>query len=385
MGDVTDVKSGLPLSPGEAVKLVSAFLPSWSNVSEANVSVRKLQHGYVSAVHVVTRAARSADSDGANNDDQDADAVILRQMGGFFADQQEIGMMSEAEQALLFHELSNRGWGPRLYGVSNGCRVEQFIPSHTLTPEDMKDPLTRDACARAFARLHSLSLPFDRRRMDDLLDFMSSEFTRMKQDLKAAEIKQLLSTYGNESAVYLSDHMMDIDFTSELQWLQRLLKEHDCPRTLIHLDNNFLNILVREDACDSSHRVTLIDYDLCMNGYRAVDFGTLFANHLCDWKGKESKLSGGHYPSLLQQESFFHAYSDQMVSLGQALTDRDTIDHLLLEANIGSLLYASYMVILFLRLAHGFAHEPVFATGIKALMQLYHQQKDQLLLRLTTT
>ena len=48
----------------------------------------------------------------------------------------KITINSPLVQSLIFYGQSKQGWGPKLYGLLEDGRVEEFVDCHTLTAEE---------------------------------------------------------------------------------------------------------------------------------------------------------------------------------------------------------------------------------------------------------
>ena len=96
--------------------------------------------------------------------------MVKKYGGNIFDDHAKdlIHINSPMIQSLIFHEQSSRGWGPKLYGLMDDGRVEEFVDCHTLTAEEAFTPEINRDLARALARFQSLDLPI-RRTHNDIL------------------------------------------------------------------------------------------------------------------------------------------------------------------------------------------------------------------------
>jgi choline kinase len=68
-------------------------------------------------------------------------------------------LIERDEELRILHTLStDYGLGPRIEGTFRNGRVEQFFPSHALTPKHLRDPNTSVLIARRMRELHSVDL-----------------------------------------------------------------------------------------------------------------------------------------------------------------------------------------------------------------------------------
>ena len=99
-------------------------------------------------------------------------------------------------QSLIFHEQSKRGWGPKLFGLFENGRVEEFVDCHTLRAEEaFKEDMIKDV-AKAFARFHSHKFPLCQEPIDMLQKAMStieSAKEYMRELIKSGDMDELIS------------------------------------------------------------------------------------------------------------------------------------------------------------------------------------------------
>ena len=171
------------LSPEKAFQLVSQFFDEeWPLLTNAqDLQISRLTGGSSSDVYVVRRSTPSV---------REPASVVLR----FYSTKYNDSPLwrTDAEEVLFFAEMARRGWGPKLHGVFAGGRVEEFVVSHTLTPEEcMQTDISKDL-AQAFARVHSLTpgLPFRRNKLDlmlqDMIDYACSKSQEEKMHLRTS-------------------------------------------------------------------------------------------------------------------------------------------------------------------------------------------------------
>jgi len=94
-----------------------------------------------------------------------------------------------------FQKLSKKGFGPKLLGIFENGRIEEFIESKQLTPEAMKEPRTSQEIAKLMSNLHQL---FPNGNLNDLQIFNYLESwipvaDKSLQQLKFSEIHAIPS------------------------------------------------------------------------------------------------------------------------------------------------------------------------------------------------
>jgi thiamine kinase-like enzyme len=130
------------------------------------------------------------------------------------------------------------------------------------------------------------------------------------------------------------------------------------------------------DDGNSDGKIMLIDYECICYNYRGFDLGGHFVNQMMNWKGKETKLPGLPYPDKEQRQRFLAFYLQAIVEDVGELTESDTIDHLMLEADIGSLMYLCYMLILMMKYVDKFIPDPTMLMAVRFLFDFYQKHKE---------
>lgn len=355
------------VSVGEALQLVSQFFDTeWPETREEDVELVQLTNGYSSSMHVIHRSTPAVN---------EPSSLILRQRKGYFSELNDIYLLTEAEQAIVFYECGKRGWGPKLYGITNGVRVEEFIPSRTLRPNDCADPDILKDLARSYARMHSLALPLCRRRMNVLDDlFQTIDSHKCNQEKIISTFRSAKTPDGD----YLADNYFNVDFEKDVKRMLQLAYESSGSRVYFnHGDTNFLNVLVRDQECTGDmSRIVLVDIELGGYGNRGIDLGGHFVNRMFDWRGREHKMSGSPFPDEAERRRFCQLYLQSLSELECAATDVDTVDHLMEEVDMGASFFCLTMLIMTAKHLDFFILEPAFLTGFRVMLEFYNTRKS---------
>lgn len=350
----------------ESFKLVVAFFETeWSQTNLQDVQLTKITGGFVNRLHLFSRN---------NKAELEPSSVVIRHFGqGNQSFHEEplasSSTLSATEQALIYHEMDRRGWGPKLYGVFSGGRLEEYIDAHPLTVTEAANESIRRDLARSYARLHSLRLPFRR-----------NNFPCMVQELKdlAMEKRSVLSQgllkLGDPEAVKLATQIRDTEWDEEMDWVANLFPEYRCKAAIAVGDCNFLNVLVKN--YESECRTMLIDYETCTYSYRGIDIGGHFNERMYCWSNPKNAMTGYAAPDVEEQRSFCRSYLEEMRVLGIELGPQDTEEHLLLEAHIGRMWQLLFSV------SMGFSgnelpDEPPLLAGLTHMMKTYWELKRE--------
>lgn len=283
--------------------------------------------------------------------------------------------LSAAQQAIVYWEMTRRGWGPKIYGFFPGGRLEEyFVDSHTLTAAECLQPGIRREVARSYARLHSLRLPL----RHDSSKLIVHEFIENLHS-KREEVLQTLRAIDDPRATKYADTFETTDWAAELNWVMSLFTHHSCKLTTIHGDTNHLNVLVcPSNTSTPNPRIILIDYETVSHHYRGFDIGGHFAERMYSYTQPSSQLTGFSAPDETEQRAFCEAYVDELRELGEVLDENDTVEHVLLEARIGRLwhyLCTNMMCTVFDEVEV----EPVFLEGVGHMMEMYGRLKGEFL------
>ena len=357
--------------------LVAKFLPNeWSDVDPKDISLKPFLGGFVNSLWIV---------DNNKKHDSKFNKVILRHYGGnaFDLDQDfetsgsTIIKLPEVEETLIFQALSEKGWGPKLLGVFPGGRIEEFIPSHTLTPTEASHPEIIHDLAVSFARFHSLQLPLARDRVQRMQDISMNPpakrlelIAKLSQHLQDPKFKE----YNIDCHVYL-----EMDKTQELKWIFNRLRQNKACDVLCIFDTNFLNCLIRDDWKDHNTRTVLIDYELSMYAPRGIDIGEHFLSRMINWRAEGNIASGHEFPPEDQRTLFVKSYLEEkkiLDPLSFNASQGDTVEALLEEADVGalfvSLMFGLEMVT---KLETSLQSEPTLITAIPLLLNFYQSHK----------
>lgn len=216
--------------------------------------------------------------------------------------------LSEASQSLVFFEQAKTGHGPKLLGVFEGGRLEQYIESSTLEDKYLLDPTIRKEFAQQIARFHTLQLPFTKNA--NLVGDNFAKHFEKKFDKKKFLSDECLQSSGVDYSL-----MADLDFSSEWRWLRETLGKIKCRKVFCIRDLNRLNCLVRETPNEHNERIVLIDFELSAYAPRGLDLGSHFNMWTVDGSQPDF-LSTVDYPSeeiQLEVGTYFNCTAIQIL------------------------------------------------------------------------
>lgn len=251
-------------------------------------------------------------------------------------DKEDLGENPESIETLITYHMSSKNLGPKLYGIFPGGRLEEFIKCHTLTSQEISDPIIRKELAINMARFHAVDLPLPKPGRDQFSDVLRT-FKHFKDNKRDDYMNcDILLSEGIDTVKVAS-----FPYEEELTWLQGVVKQIKPRIVFNHWDTNFLNVLVRDEAEEGKLKTCMIDYELAYYEIRGYDLGAHFASRMFCWNDPDNKLNGTPYPSLNERRAFI---SDYLMEAQKLFTDfdpngLDSADHLMAEADAGVLIY----------------------------------------------
>jgi thiamine kinase-like enzyme len=349
-----------------ALRLVSSFFTiEWASTDLSVVHTKQVTGGLINSLQLIWRDNAAI---------TEPSAVLIRHFGrsGEIEEPPSTSTtLSAAQQAIVHWEMSRKGWGPRVYGFFAGGRLEEYyVDSHTLTSAESMQPALRRDVARAYARLHSLRLPLRR----DGFQLILREYVESARSNRA-DVVASLRAVDHPVAKQYAAMFETTDWFSELEWVAGLFEKQDCKITVTHGDTNYLNILVKPDATSDS-RIVLIDYETVCYSYRGFDIGGHFTERMYCYSQTDSQLTGYSAPDAEEQRVFCEVYLDELRALGEALSERDTVKQLLLEASIGRL-WHSLFVNMMCTMFDEVELDPLFLAALMHMMETYWQLKEE--------
>ena len=319
-------------------------------------------------------------NDEGNSQHRGQSSLIVKNYGGNIFNEQASGLTninSPMVQSLIFYEQAKRGWGPKLYGLTDGGRVEEFIDCHTLTGHEAFETELNKDMARAYARFHSLKLPLRQENCDILTTLLPSV-----AEAKAKVKTFLASGYTEQSeALKWFQELHDFPLEEEGMWIKSIFPKVKQRTVLCTMDPNYQNRLVRTypSSDPRATRTVIIDFDLTCYSDRGFDLGGHFVTRLYNGASKETKVSGAPYPSEPERIEFLTAYLQESEKLLEDF-DRstlDSLDNLLLETELNALVYIITGLTFSLNMHSILDQEPNITTYFEPMMSLYRKLKQE--------
>lgn len=364
-----------------ALAIISKFLPKeWAKSTRDDVSLIKITCGYLNSVWIVENQSALVEPR----------KVILRKYGGSTLsdfmkkrnDDEKYLKNTETDEVLIFYENSRTGWGPKLYGVFEGGRVEEYIDSHTLSPEEAITPEILEAIAIAYARHSTLGnrLPIPRDKLTVRRAIGRRIAATWKQDVQEQKLE--VEAVFEDAGVDLEKCLTRVDYAKEYDWLYAIAERTPLKMGLVNMDANYLNVLVRNNMKKGENPVVLIDYEMAYYGPRAFDIASHWFCRMITWNDKGNKVNGHKFPSEKERTNFIRHYLNELRRLDPENFNSDGLDTeyaVMRDADIGVLTACLSTSVALMSKSPKLKSEPSFVTIVPLLQELFLKHKQECL------
>ena len=386
----------MDLSEPFVKQTIGSFFKEWLSVSDPDIEIKEFTNGFCNTVALVQRT--DSLSNGVLHHPV---KVIFRLYGGNVYWKTKVSQSNDSvftnffvhknnplEETIIVYQLSKKGYGPKLYGIFNGGRLDEYIPSHTLKHEELQDENIIRDLAINYARLHSIKVPLQNKihivdqRIRSKLVASDEEYSVMAARHFTPQVVQTLTSLGIDVA-----KLQSFDYKNEWTWIMGMRKQIKSRKVMSSYDCNFLNVLVRDDEVpDGESRIVLIDHEATLVGYRSQNIGCHFMNWMLKWKSRTDKRSGLDYPCEQKRRTFITSYLMEQKRLSYIPdfdeNGFDSVDKVMLEADFGllnSILYCTFGLIAEIP---GFVvDDPSFLRAVIFLQDFYMEFKQQSILK----
>jgi choline/ethanolamine kinase len=322
-GESLDLEELMPL----ALANCRRFVPGWQQIQAHEVKISVVTGGLTNRLYKVSispelaanltpvpsstpsgstsaSASSSTDADLGDSGGSSADVVPHQLLFRVYGAGTENFFNRENEHRIFKH-FSDSGMGPKLYGIFEGGRIEEFLSLHSLEQHDL--PKLAPLIAEKIATMHASQM--------DGLPMTPSLFDSLWTWIRTAEDVSFPDDPTKQAM--LDSLKVKEKLTTELHELQRELLALESPVYFCHNDLLGGNIMYDEET----QRLCFIDYEYGSYNFRGFDIG----NHFCERSIKYGipehpffKLDSKKYPNKRQQRLFFTSYLTQYhISTGQ--------------------------------------------------------------------
>lgn len=255
---------------------------------------------------------------------------LIRLYGGKLIEKDDVVKAGKCEtsEGIVFFANGTMGLGPKLLGVFDGGRVEEFIPSHRLTESDLTDDNTFMELIRKLARFHALQLPVSKKKRDLLYISATYQDKYMKDNIIRLAKRV---NFDPDQCSYL-----DEGYADEHEFLRGFESKVGGRLVLCHGDLNKNNILVRDTPDRFNERVMLIDYELAATDYRGCDLAALLSSRMFELQDDGSFQVVCGWPDEDFRRKIFTEYLNETKKLNYFEFDEngvDSLDHVMMEVD----------------------------------------------------
>ncbi|WAR03726.1 CHKA-like protein [Mya arenaria] len=133
----------------------------WADIAEDEFHIKPLSGGLTNYLYV---CSLPPDVPVPENQPQ---AVLLRVYGNIATSSNFV-----VQNSVIFALMSEKGLGPKLYGMNPKARIEELVPAECLRTADLAQPNISRQIARKLALFHSLDMPLckEPRFLNDTMD-----------------------------------------------------------------------------------------------------------------------------------------------------------------------------------------------------------------------
>ncbi|KAI9318192.1 kinase-like domain-containing protein [Dichotomocladium elegans] len=213
-------------------------------------------------------------------------------------------LVDRSNELLWLNRLAHLNMGPRLLATFGNGRFEEFLPSTTLTHDDLRNPALSLQIARQLRKLHALIHLYP---------------PPPATDQKPAELTVWRSIDQWYSALTLHGYDL-LQLGREIEQCKAIL-ENTSPVVFGHNDLQYGNILKRKGTADE---LVLVDYEYAGYNPRAFDLANHFIEWTYDYHGDTpAYMIREALPSKEQRIAFLAAYGQQDVPVNVLLKETD--------------------------------------------------------------
>ena len=337
------------LTKETALELIGQFLPlEWKRLNAGRISVQRSAIGNSNEVYFVSRNLLQ------DEQLQEPSHVVIRLYNQETRDTSistsnnrrlELKMQaSEIEQIATMTALADRGLGPKLLGIFDGGRIEEYIDCHNITSAEARDPVLEADIAVNMARIHATRVPL-RKPNCLFVPVLREIHTRLLQNLPMYE------TLGDQQMLAILKH----DFQTEFQMMEPQVDFANNRMVLMNWDTHQDNIAVQNKASGDKNQLKTMIFDFEMAGYniRGKDLGLFLISR------------SGFFPvpsqnrKLESMEEFVHFMESYQREVVKEFPDADvagldSLNHLWVESLVGGMISS---MMLLLRIANRAAEQ----------------------------
>lgn len=219
-------------------------------------------------------------------------------------------------QLKIFKQLADENLGPKLYATFQGGRLEEYLPSSSLSWNEMTDSRIYSVIATKIAAIQKLnvqSLNYEHISSDTSNNNFRNKWLLDKYNqlydfnLKKDIYPSIFDSVTLESTKRIAEELVDVNFRPEIDFLENIFKLYDNqPLVFSHNDLHQNNIiLLNNTEASLQDRVVLIDFEYCSYNYKTFDLANFLSEWCFDYNGNNE------YPFFLWSKDRFPSEEKQ--------------------------------------------------------------------------
>lgn len=268
----------------EGVDHIKEHVESWKDLSPSKMKIKKLG-GLSNDLWKVSTLDKNVTPH----------CVIYRKFGCGAA------IVDRKRENYVLRGLAREKIAPKFYGGTEKYRVEKFIDSEELCPDDMGDENIRKRISRLLADLHNME--FDKlekkalvmKILDEDCDFIKSFKEKAKEDCFLPVEKNLVKNISK------------LVSKEELSFLKELAPKNQESIVFSHDDLHSQNFMILKE----NKKMVLIDYEYSDYNYRGIDIANLFTETMFEYDTAEHPhyaVDEGKFPNDQVLQDFIKYY-----------------------------------------------------------------------------
>ncbi|RWS18056.1 hypothetical protein B4U79_03990 [Dinothrombium tinctorium] len=307
-------------------KVCSDFLSGeWSKVKASDFEIRPIEVGKSNRLFAVSlpKAVKTSK--------REPSKVLVRFYGNEFTGEgNRYKIVGEVVENVVFCLLAERNLGPKLYGIFDGGRIEEFIESRNMTTEEILESDTLQTLASKIARMHCMKMPVSKKQVDIL--------AVLKNNLEIISANGIDISALSEEKKNIYRLISMADFKSEVDFIFKLYKNTKQRLIFCHNDLNPTNFLLKcDENSNDKKEIVIIDFENCFWNFRSIDLGKFFGEQMITLKAKEEETN--YCASDEQIRLFVRAYLNELKLVDEEFDEAiDNEETLVLEIEIGILM-----------------------------------------------
>ena len=256
-------------------------------------------------------------------------------------------------EVFIFHLMDVNRVGPRLLGVFDGGRLEEYMEgSKNPSDEYIANQEIMDCLARKLAKMHSVKVPINK-KPKDYINIIRQKFDQHWPDYLVSLKEHKFPEGSPENHKTLAKIAIDYNFNEMIDWYEKTLPSIKTRIVFSHNDMNRSNCFINPNRTEDD-RVTLMDFEFSGYNYRGFDIGRHFRMRMREnvkLPERDPSLFGPSfpYPSEEERRLFIRGYLKGAKNHYEDFDEiLDNEDNILIEAEffggLHSLFLQAYMM-----------------------------------------